>query len=155
MKPQLSQAIHIQLKASPLLLGLLCFVSILACAILLLTPMQLSIKLSLLALVILTSVYFILRDALLRLPQSWRRLEISHLGELKLTNNAGQVVTPKLAKSSLIHGFVTILNVKRNWFTLGLPPVILFTNAENAEPLRRLRVWLSWWKHQAPVEADA
>ena len=39
----------------------------------------------------------------------------------------------------------------------ALPPVILLPNAEYADELRRLRVWLRWFKHaenQEDLAAD-
>ena len=141
------QAIALELQPSKLLLGLLCAISIVCCVILAQLPVSIPIKLVLIVFVLASSIYFALRDALLRLPSSWKRIEVSSQGVLKLTNNRGEIFEPKLAASSLIHSFVTILNVK-NW---RLPPVILFTNATNQEELRKLRVWLRWWKHQEEV----
>ena len=142
------QAIALELQPSKLLLGLLCAISITSCAILAQLPLALGIKLVLIALVIISTIYFVLRDVLLRLPNSWKIVEVSSQGVLKLTNNRGENFEPKLAASSLNHGFVTILNVK-NW---RLPPVILFTNAENNDELRKLRVWLRWYS--SPQDED-
>ena len=138
------QAIALDLQPSQLLLGLLSAVSIASCVILAQLPLSIFIKLVLIGLVVISTIYFALRDVLLRLPNSWKRLEVSSQGVLKLTNYRGENVEPILATSSLIHGFVTILNFKY-W---RLPPVILFTNSANQEELRKLRVWLRWWKHQ-------
>ena len=147
MKPHLMQTIAIELQPSKLLLGLLCAISIVACAILAQLPFVFAIKLALIALVVISTIYFVLRNALLRLPNSWKSVEVSSLGELKLTNKCGENFEPTLAVSSLIHGFVTILNFERSSFK-RLPSVILFTSQANQEELRKLRVWLRWWKHQ-------
>lgn len=154
MKPRLPQAIHIQLAVSPLLLGLLSLISIVCCLIIAQLPISLSIKLSLIALVVLSSGYFSLRDALLRLPQSWQSVEVNNQGQLKLVNKRGQQFAPKLASTSLIHEFVTILNFERSGLHWAPPPMILFTDAENQQELRKLRVWLRWWKHQDDLSED-
>ncbi len=153
MKPRLMQAVSIELQPSMLLLGLLCAISMACCAILAQLPLAFAIKCGLIALVIISSTYFAMRDALLRLPNSWKKVEVSAQGALKLTNNKGQIFEPTLAASSLIHRIVTILNVERSGLNWRLPPVILFTNQENHEALRKLRVWLRWWKHQEDLSA--
>jgi len=154
MKPRLMQAIALELQPSKLLLGLLCAISIASCAILAQLPLTLVIKLALVGLVLLSTVYFIWRDALLRLPSSWKKLEVNAQGALKLINKKGQIFEPKLVASSLIHSVVTILNFERSGL-LGLPPAILFTSQENQEELRKLRVWLRWWKQHQDDLSDA
>jgi len=153
MKPRLMQAIVIQLKPSPLLLGMLGCVSIVCCAILAQLQLSLAIKLGLIILVVFSTIYFSLRDVLLLLPQSWQSVEVNSQGTLKLTNKQGIVFEPKLADSSFIHEYVTILNFKRSGFKWCLLSVILFTSQENQEELRKLRVWLRWWKRQEDLSA--
>jgi hypothetical protein len=62
------QAIHIKLMPSTLLLGLLLAIAIVACSIIVSLPMVLYIKFIIIALILLTSAYFIARDAWLLLP---------------------------------------------------------------------------------------
>jgi hypothetical protein len=66
------QPIHIQLLPSKLLLGLLSGVSIACCLIMMSLPIVLILKLVIIALILLSSAYFIARDALLILPNSWK-----------------------------------------------------------------------------------
>ena len=154
------QAIHIKLLPSTLLLGLLAAISIIACAIIVSLPIALgslnsfTTKLVIIALILFTSTYFICRDALLMLPWSWQSVAVDSKGELTITNKRGEQFQPTLAANSFIHAACTILNFKRNGFKLALPAAILFTNAENENELRRLRVWLRWFKHQDSAEAD-
>lgn len=147
------QSIHITLLPSKLLLGLLLAISMLAAGIILSLPIALYFKMLIIALILLSSVYFILRDALLLLPWSWQSVAVNSKGELTITNKRGEQFQPALAASSFIHAACTILNFKRqnfkrNGFKLALSPVILITSAENEHELRRLRVWLRWFKHQ-------
>lgn len=153
MRAVLLQPIYIKLMPSNLLLGLLGIVSIACCAILLSLPIPLYIKLVIIALILASSTYFILRDALLLLPWSWQSVDVNSKGELTITNKHGQQFQPTLAPISFIHAACTILNFKRKGFKLALLPVILVTSAENENELRRLRVWLRWFKHQDDLSA--
>ena len=154
------QPIHIKLLPSKLLLGLLLAISIVACAIIVSLPIALDLlnsfttKLLIIALILVSSAYFIMRDALLMLPWSWKTIDVDNKGGLKITNKRGQVFQPTLAPSSFIHAACTILNFKRDGFKLALTPVILFSSAESENEVRRLRVWLRWFKHQEDLSAS-
>lgn len=142
------QAIYIKLFPSKLLLGLLSGVSIVCCLIIISLSISLLIKLAIIALILASSTFFILRDVLLRLPYSWKIIEVDSKGRLTLTNKKGQKFQLIPASSSFIHAGCSVLNFKREGFKLALPSVILLPSAENADALRRLRVWLRWFKHQ-------
>lgn len=142
------RSIHIQLLPSKLLLGLLGGVSIIACAIILTLPILLTFKLLIIALILLSSTFFILRDALLKLPNSWKMLEVDSKGNLTITNKNGQKFQLAPAASSFIHEACSVINLERVGFNFALPPVILLPNAENADEFRRLRVWLRWFNQE-------
>lgn len=149
MKARLNQAIEITLKPSLLLLGLLVGIAILSCVIIAILPMSFTIKLLMLAIIVVSTVYFILRDGLLVLPWSWQRVQVSSLGELSLINNQGQQFKPLLLASTIIHPWLVILNTRNpdgdKRFNSSLMPVLVFPS--NAHQHRQLRVWLKWWKH--------
>ncbi|MES2580839.1 MAG: hypothetical protein V4552_09860 [Pseudomonadota bacterium] len=155
MKPILPKAIVIQLLPSPLLLGLLAAVATASAMIILILPIALAIKWAEFFLIITSTLYFILRDALLMLPWSWQTIEVDVKGVLKLTNKKQQQFKPQLAATSFTHQYLTILNYKSGGWKLALPPVLLLPNfsesltsqfeANNA--LRRLRVWVRLFKH--------
>ena len=90
MKPILLQSIHIKLRRSNLMLGLLSGISITCCLILLNLPMPLYITLAAIAPILLTTVYFIFCDALLILPWSWQMLDADTKGKLTIINQRGQ-----------------------------------------------------------------
>lgn len=144
MRQDLLQAIHIKLMPSTLLLGLLLAISIVACTIIVTLPIVLHMKLVVIALILLTNAYYILRDVLLMLPWSWQLLEVDSKGKLTLANKLGQQMQPILADTTFVNAKLTILNFKRDGLKLPLPPVVLLASAENADTLRRLRVWLHW-----------
>ena len=160
MRHNLLQAIHIKLMPSKLMLGLLLAISIVACSIIVSLPIALGLlnsfttKLLIITLILLTSAYFIYRDALLMLPWSWQSVAVDSKGELTITNKRGEQFQPALCSNTFIHAACTILNFKRVGFKLALLPAIIMTSAENENELRRLRVWLRWFKHQDSAEAD-
>jgi hypothetical protein len=147
------QAIQIKLLPSKLMLGLISGVSIACSVIVLRLPIPLFIKSAIIALIVASSIYFILRDVLLRLPNSWQVLEVNQKGELKMINKSGQQFQLIPAPNSFIHAACSVLNFERKGFKL-LPPVILLQNAAHADELRRLRVWLHWFKHQEDLAVD-
>jgi len=155
MKAQLIQAIDIALKPSSLLLGLLGIISTISCWIVITLPIYSGFKLLLVALIVLSTVYYSLRDALRLLPWSWQRIEVSPTGQLKLISKEGRQFTPTLAATSFIHPRMIILNLQlanRQRLFGALPALILFANHLSAnhelQQHRQLRVWLRWWKHQ-------
>ena len=148
MRDDFLQPIYIKLMPSKLLLGLLLAISIVACVIIISLPIALFLKLVIIALILASSAYFILRDALLLLPNSWQIVEVDSKGELTISNKNGLKFQPKLAASSFIHAACTIINFKREGFKFVLPAVVLLSSTENENELRRLRVWLRWFKHQ-------
>jgi len=142
-------AIDILLQPSRLMLGVLLLISTLACVCVIIVAIPLSIKLCLLAVIIFSTVYFVLRDALYTLPWAWQRVEVSSAGVLRLTNQQGHQWKPVLLPSSLIHPWVVILNTKEpanKWFNLPLPPVLIFPFAKQQH--RHLRTWMKWWQHE-------
>jgi hypothetical protein len=154
MKPILQQAIHLRFKSSYIILGLLVVISIVSCLVIVILPLLLIFKLLLILCVIASSVYFILRDALLMLPSSWRFLDIDTKGQLTITNQSNQSFQPILADSSFIHSRMILLNFKREGFKLALPSAIFFPQDKNADGLRHLRVWLRWGKPSKQHQED-
>jgi hypothetical protein len=152
MKTLFTRPIIIQLHPSSLLLGLLLLVATISNLILFVLPMVLKIKLGLLAVIDLSSAYFIARDALLVLPWSWKALEVDTKGLLTLVNKRQQRFKPHLESSSFVHEYCVILNPQNHGFSYGLQPVLIFNNVDNLESLRRLRVWLRLYKNNRAKE---
>jgi hypothetical protein len=150
MKARIIQAIDITVNPSFLLLGLLCLISILSCVIVIMLPMHGLFKIGMLIVIIVSTGYYTLRDALRLLPSSWQRLKVSCNGQLQLMNKQGKQFTPYLAPTCFIHPWIIILNIQpttdRQRLFGVLPAVILF--ADDTQQHRRLRVWLRWWQHQ-------
>ena len=144
------QSIKIKLQPSYVLLDVLLSISMLACVSVIIVAIPFWIKLCLLAAIIFSTVYFILRDALLVLPWSWQVIVVTTSGELRLTNSQGEQFTPALHATTFIHPWLVILNLQKaeldKWFHLPLNPVLVFPSQQEAQH-RQLRVWLKWWIH--------
>ncbi len=148
MKTIFAKSIVIQLSPSPLLLALLLAVATISSLIVLSLSMLLSIKLILFGFILLSSAYFIARDALLALPWSWRIVEVDTKGVLTLVNKRQQRIQAQLAPTTFVHEYCVILNLKNQGMHWALPPVLLFNNVDNADALRRLRVWLRLFENK-------
>lgn len=148
MKTLYTKPIVIQLLPSTLLLGLLLAVATFSSLILWTLPIILTTKLVFIGLVVVSSLYFIARDALLILPWSWRRIEVDSKGVLTLTNNRQKRFKPELATSTFVHEYCVILNLKNQGVNWALSPVLLLEHTDNANALRRLRVWLRLYKNK-------
>jgi hypothetical protein len=61
------------------------------------------IKLLAIAMIVASSIYYSLRDALLVLPWSWRLIEVDRKGKLKILNQSVETFTPALHASFFVH----------------------------------------------------
>jgi len=154
MNPKLMKPIELQLKPSLLLLGLLTAISTLSCVILSQIPIALSIKSGLIALVIFSTIYFMLRDALLLLPHSWQRLSVTSKGQIRLVNKQGAQILPALVGNTFISHFLIIFLIENSVYRFGLPPLILFRGLENYQQHRQLRIYLRWGYQQVGRLSD-
>jgi hypothetical protein len=149
MKMHLIEAIDIVIKPSFLLLGMLSVIAISCCWIISILPIHGLLKLFWFSVIIISTTYYSLRDALSLLPWSWKRVEVSVTGELRLTNQRGEQFKPNIAPTSFVHSRMVIINSQRTtdtqyWFG-ALPPLIMLSN-NHEETHRQLRVWLRWWR---------
>ena len=151
MKAQL-QPIFIKAEPSLLLMGLLLAIAMLSCAIITIMPLNIGLKMALCLLVIGSSGYCILRDALLLLPWSWQLIQVNSHGELTVTNKKDHQFKPKLRANSFIQEYLTILNFSQVGFKDSIPSIVLL-NIKHDE-MRKLRVWLRWFKHDNKLEVS-
>lgn len=101
MQSSLSHTISVKILPSKLMLGLIVLVSIISCVILWFLPILFAIKLAAISVVLLSSVYYSLRDALLLLPWSWQCLEVNNKVQLTVINKRGEDFLPELHESSV------------------------------------------------------
>lgn len=152
--PEMNMALH----PSWWLSGLLLLVTIAGLVVIVFYIADGRLQFALTALMLATTAYHVLRDGLRTWPSAWKHLHVSVQGELRLTNQAGQEYHPKLAGSSWVHPWLTILHFEKPadsaFWRSGLPPVILLAGADD-DACRRLRVWLRWWRHLDTHQADS
>lgn len=132
-------------------------VGVLSCLSVGFVPMATYIKIIWGVLVVFATAYFIARDALLRLPQSWSRIEVSNQGELRLTQRSGKVLEARVSMSSIVTAYWIVVHIQpssKSWLSrlnaLFLPTtgaLILLPDSASEETLRQLKVWLRWWQH--------
>lgn len=158
MKTRTMPEIDLTLEPSWLLSGVLLTFALAGLVVIAIYIADWNIQLALAALLLVTTVYHVLRDGLRRWPTAWKHLHVSTQGELRLTNQAGRVFTPRLAGSTWVHPWLTVLHFERPtrpvFWRLGLPPVILLGTADT-DACRQLRVWLHWWRHSDDPQADS
>ena len=137
VKEQL-QPIFLKAEPSSLLMGLLLAITTLSCAIVTVMPLDIRLKMAVCFLIIGSSGYYILRDALLCMPWSWQFLQVNSQGELTVINKKGDRFKPKLCANSFIHEYLTILNFSHVGFKMHTPTIVLL-NIKHDE-MRKLRV---------------
>ena len=149
MKAQL-QPIFIKAEPSLLLMGFLLAIAMLSCAIITIMPLNIGFIVAICLLVIGSTGYYILRDALLYLPWSWQLIQVNSRGEITVTNKKGKQFKPRLCANSFIHEYLTILNFTQVSFKNNTPSIVLLNFKQ--DEIRKLRVWLRWFKHDNKTE---
>ena len=152
MRALFTKPIVIHLYPSLLLLGLLFVVATQSSLILFTLPIGLAFKIAIFALIVLTSAYYIARDAMLILPWSWKSVIVDTKGMLTIINNRNHRFKRHLEISSIVHDQCVILNLQNEGFSFALHSVLLLNNVDNPEALRRLRVWLLLYKNKRAKE---
>jgi hypothetical protein len=150
MKTRAIPAIQVTLKPSYIVLGCYLSVSILSIIALLLTQLSWIVISGIGLLIIIATIYWILQDALLRMPWSWQMVEVTSLGKLRLTNQRHETFETNVLPSSVNHPWLTVLHVKRASRQFGFRNSAMLTpwQVSNLGQYRQLRVWLKWGNHQ-------
>lgn len=156
MKTSLVPSIAITLKPSYWILGLYLTVSMFSVVSIGLAHLPVGATLAAAPLVIIATIYYVMRDVLLCLPYSWHQVLLSHHGKLTLINRSGVAFTPVLAASTVNHPWLTVLNFKRST-RLGWHGALMLSpsQVDDIDQFRRLRVWLKWSNYGATLEDEA
>jgi len=91
---------------------------------------------------ILSAVYYVLRDAQLKLAGAWVALRLAD-NQLILYNRNGDELTGTLLPSSLVTPHIVILNISSPHHR-GTQNIVLMSDSMAAESFRQLRVGLKW-----------
>jgi toxin CptA len=142
------QPIQLNLKPSVTLCLLLVLMTVGVCSIVILQSWQWPIKLALLLLIALASIYALLLHGLLRLPWSVVALTINSSQQLQIRRRDGTLLDVLVHGSSVVLPYLTIINNQpesAKWWQLSaMRSVIILPDAVDANAYRRLRLWLRW-----------
>lgn len=149
MKHYSPKPIHVALRRSPLLAGMLVAAGGLACGLLALLPWPLWARLCLMLLVGLASGRGVMCDALRLCARSPLALDIGADGRMRLHTRDGQEQEVRVLGSSYVSGWLTVLNL-RTAAGRKCRSVVMLPDTADAEGYRRLRVWLRWGIPRTP-----
>ncbi|WP_366910330.1 protein YgfX [Methylotenera sp.] len=137
-------------KPSTKLIALLISAGVFFSAMLLLTPIPLSLSVLLLLIIISTS-YFVMLDGTLSLPKSWKSLKINKAGECHMIQKNDEGFGVQIMPDSFVSAYLTILHVvpeEFKWFKFWQNRyILLLQDNTDAESFRQLRVYLRWHKN--------
>jgi hypothetical protein len=97
---------------------------------------------SLLGVLVLSMVYYLLRDARLVLGSAWLAIKIED-DHVLLVNRKGEELIGQLLRSSVVTPYLVLLNVLIS-DSRRKANVVLMADSMGAEDLRQLRVMLGW-----------
>lgn len=151
MKTRIIPAIHLMLKPSYWILGCYVLVSMLCLISVLLATLPLLLKCAIALAVIIATIYTILQDVLLRLPWSWKLVEVTSQGKVRIHNQRGDMHEVALLASTVSHPWLTILRFKRLPYQQGWRNSVMITpwQSRDLQQYRKQRVWLNWGKVDA------
>lgn len=133
---------HFEFQSSRYLVILLTGTHGSAAAILLFLELPWGWRYVLLAAVLLSSLYYLLRDAWLCLPSSCTGLLLGETGAV-LIRRDGRHLPCQILPTSVVTPWLTVLNALPESARFKRD-VILLPDSLSAESFRRLRVWLKW-----------
>lgn len=125
-------------------------------------PMPAIWRVGIMALVWLITVYYCLRYALQKLPQTIVALHVNSKNQLKLVQKNGEQLEVQVQANTVVTSYLTVLNClvlnsqekeATFWQKLFTQHVIILPDAVDAEAYRQLRVWLRWAKGISPQTA--
>lgn len=148
MKP-----IAMVLQPSTTLAVLLLSVGLAACLILLCMPVALWLKTTAILLVSLATIWHMAQYALLLLPKSIIKLELTTGAEFFVTQRDGQRIKAEVLTTSFVAWYLVMLNLKFPARRLARH-VVLIPDMLDGEAFRRLRVWLRWGHHASAPEGN-
>ena len=141
-------------------------------------PIHILLKITWGVLIVFATMFYVLRDALRQPPSAWQHIEVDTKGELVLTNTFGKRFNATVTPSTYVSTYLTIVLIDQlceieedtekhetqqptkliAWANVKISmtkslsqkaPIILLPKTANADEIRKLRVWLIWWVHQA------
>lgn len=120
-------------------------------AMLLLTPIPLSLSMLLLLAIVILTTHFAMLNGLLSLRRSCKLLQINKAGECHLTQKNDERFAVKVMPDSFVSAYLTILHVvpeEFKWFKIWQNRyILLLQDNADTQSFRQLRVYLRWHKN--------
>jgi toxin CptA len=132
---------------------LLLSVSLVACLILFFMPVLLWLKALAILLISLTTIWHMAQNALLLLPKSIIKLELTARAEFFVTQRDGQKIKAEVLTTSFVAWYLVMLNLRLPDGRLARH-VVLMPDMLDGEAFRRLRVWLRWGHPASTLEGN-
>ncbi|MEZ0231267.1 MAG: protein YgfX [Methylophilaceae bacterium] len=140
--------IALDLTPSYYMVAILAIASFLAASVVMFMPLHILLKLFVLGLVVAATIFHIMRDALLVLPQSPQKIEVNNRNALYISDKSGNRYAAAILSSSFVASYLTILNLKISGKFWSRSIILMPDSASSAE-FRQLRVWLKWSDQEA------
>jgi uncharacterized membrane protein YkvI len=120
------------------------------------SSISLLVKIGILFLILFTAIFFILRDALLLLPSSFKSLQHIEENRVIVTNLRGNEFLARILPSSVVLPFLVIINIKIEGHYLDRS-IVMLTSSDVESELRRWKVHLIWYfgkEFKRPIKHD-
>ncbi len=120
----------------------------------LLWPLTLSlgIKVAIVAILMMSLIYYLRQDALLTANTAVLAFVLSDEMQCTLTTRAGKRIACDILSSTFVAPYLTVLNLKPVGKLL-MRSVVILPDSIDAEEFRQLRVWLRWkWKDNSEIK---
>lgn len=144
--------IRLDFKPSRLLGGVLAMAGTGTCAILILMPIDSTLKLIFGLMILLATGYHLLDKSLLRLPWSCTGLVLNTQGELTVSTRTDAEQKITVLPSSFIASYLTVLNYQVEG-RYRRRSILLLSDNVDADAFRQLRVWLRWGRQTSVLTA--
>ena len=143
MKP-----IHVDFKPSRIFIGLIISASLASGLTLISMPLIWQIKLPIMLVIIIASVYTILHHGLLRMPGAIISLRVDINSELYVLSKDGKELKVGVTANTTVTPYLVVLNFQTSnvvWYQrLYNHTLIVLPDSTESEAFRQLRVWLRW-----------
>lgn len=130
------------IKPSPRFAMLLLLLHMLAATVVYATAMPLAVKLVMLLLILLSLFYYLARDVLLLLPNSWREISLDQSG-VSVVARDGSSFLGQVANKTIVSPYFVVLRVRLEGHRLLVSRVI-FPDAISTGAFRELCVYLKF-----------
>ena len=142
--------LFIHFQPSYRLVAILSLAHLIAGGLLWSLALPLSVKMAVVVLLIASLIYYLRKDALLSANDAVIALQLKDDMFCELITRSGQSITCRIAGSTFVAPYLTVINLQPvgKFF---MRSVVILPDSMQVEEFRQLRVWL-WWKWKSDQE---